>query len=487
METNKKGFTLVELLAIVIILSIIIIIVVTNGFGAFNSAKQSIITFNEKAIAEASRIFLDGVNDCDTLTISDRDELLSSQMYDNQSYSLCNDLLAALENTSVKLNVEGLIENGYVKGSDLNDKSIYNKDNVKIEAGMHDGEIEVWVSTNAFVKDDKSLASKLVGESFKNYDYTSQEVSSSEVNSGEYYTSDEWYYDEWYPSIEYSSSEYSSSEYTSSEYNRYYYHYYASEEVRPWTTSELTTREVYIPSYTNENYRKSSITSRPSSNPGELLNYNEAELVQYDEGGNRYYYYRGNVQDNYVLFNNTLFRILRINPDGSVRAIMEGEQFVSKNNMASDNHYDNLSSSNKKYLVKGDLCTDNNITSYTTYEYGYSSDESGTSREIFNYNSGTPRLNCSNSIKRYINYPSVNELLFAGASWDYNYYPSFIKANALTTANNSYVSIVYNPYGNRLQKYYGDMNHSSYIVTFSSKVKFLTGKGTKYNPYKLKL
>ena len=45
---NKKGFTLVEILATISILSLIMIIVATKGFGVFDSTKGKINNLNKE-------------------------------------------------------------------------------------------------------------------------------------------------------------------------------------------------------------------------------------------------------------------------------------------------------------------------------------------------------------------------------------------------------------------------------------------------------
>ena len=55
-KLNKKGFTLVELIATIVILALVIVIVATKGFGAFDSAKNKITTMNEESLKEFAEI-----------------------------------------------------------------------------------------------------------------------------------------------------------------------------------------------------------------------------------------------------------------------------------------------------------------------------------------------------------------------------------------------------------------------------------------------
>ena len=62
---NKKGFTLVEILAVIVVLGLIIVIVGTKGFGAFDSVKGKITDMNKKVIVEAANILATEIEHCD--------------------------------------------------------------------------------------------------------------------------------------------------------------------------------------------------------------------------------------------------------------------------------------------------------------------------------------------------------------------------------------------------------------------------------------
>ena len=64
------------------------------------------------------------------------------------------------------------------------------------------------------------------------------------------------------------------------------------------------------------------------------------------------YYYRGNVDNNYVFFNNKLWRIIRINGDDSIRIISED---IYKEEELKD-WYESLNEINKKLLVETEYC-----------------------------------------------------------------------------------------------------------------------------------
>lgn len=62
---NKKGFTLVELLAVVVVLGLIITITATKGFGAFNNVKDKIEAEDMKMIFNSLNNLLVEVESCD--------------------------------------------------------------------------------------------------------------------------------------------------------------------------------------------------------------------------------------------------------------------------------------------------------------------------------------------------------------------------------------------------------------------------------------
>ena len=59
----------------------------------------------------------------------------------------------------------------------------------------------------------------------------------------------------------------------------------------------------------------------------------EKSLSQIDDDYGISYYYRGNVKDNYVTFNNMCWRIIRIEGDGSIKLILEDQDEVCSENM----------------------------------------------------------------------------------------------------------------------------------------------------------
>ena len=92
---KKNGFTLVELLAVIVLLGLIIVIVMTNGFGVLNKAKGGINQIEEDNLIEAAKVFLVDVdndfvnsypNGCgskESFTDADGCDVLVSYLKDN--------------------------------------------------------------------------------------------------------------------------------------------------------------------------------------------------------------------------------------------------------------------------------------------------------------------------------------------------------------------------------------------------------------------
>lgn len=187
----------------------------------------------------------------------------------------------------------------------------------------------------------------------------------------------------------------------------------------------------------------------------EVATTNEGLLSTIDNKGTTYFF-RGNVNNNYVKIGDLLFRIVRINGDSTVRLILDGvlkEQYAyNSNELDDDASISSLSllsnssiltklnswietnlSSYSKYLVNGDFCTD---TSFNLNVNGIN--YSNTYERIFN--DGAPDLYCSGTVySSKVGLISVDEVVFAGAAGSkpntsYYLYNKNIPGNYLTNS-----------------------------------------------------
>ena len=110
---------------------------------------------------------------------------------------------------------------------------------------------------------------------------------------------------------------------------------------------------------------------RESKELNELTTSDEGLFISKDDNGSTYFF-RGNIKNNYVLFANRLWRIVRINGDGSVRLILdnildvysayyEGEEYSYKDSIiknAVDNFYETSLSKYSDYISTTNYCND---------------------------------------------------------------------------------------------------------------------------------
>lgn len=120
---NKKGFTLVEVLAVIVILAIIMIIVVPNVFEALNAGKNKISDIERSHIVDASeRLILEAIN-CDFYAADDVD--VFNYIFE-KNISTCSEMSNLVFSETLETTVEKLREKGY-----FNDDS--NKCNGKVK------------------------------------------------------------------------------------------------------------------------------------------------------------------------------------------------------------------------------------------------------------------------------------------------------------------------------------------------------------------
>lgn len=214
------------------------------------------------------------------------------------------------------------------------------------------------------------------------------------------------------------------------------------------------------------------------------------------------YFFRGNVNNNYVSFGDLLWRIVRINGDGTVRLVLDDVTDTISNYYPSNNlirKYDesnintylkewlqtNLSSVND-YIANSRFCSDivyNDDFTYQAYD-----------RIITN---NIPTLNClGENITSNIGLLTIDEIILAGASKtsfnrDYYLYNSNIKDSwyTMTSAKGDDKSMnmfMIDSSGNILMSLNGNLYRNVRPVINLIKNIEMTGKGTIDDPYKVK-
>lgn len=176
--------------------------------------------------------------------------------------------------------------------------------------------------------------------------------------------------------------------------------------------------------------KDNEIKKNPLTKIGEEISITDEGLIE-DSKDNNIYYFRGNVVNNYVSFANNLWRIVKINEDGTIKLILNdylGEKSnyynsddgksieerldFSKSNVEHvlNSWYQNNLNSYEKYLATIKYCVDSSVglvEGVNTYYLGYS-------RLLMDYNQEN---NClGKEYNSRIGLLTADEAVFAGAS-----------------------------------------------------------------------
>lgn len=230
----------------------------------------------------------------------------------------------------------------------------------------------------------------------------------------------------------------------------------------------------------------------------------EGLIMDIDDNGNTFYF-RGNVKNNYVNFADKIWRIVRINGDGTVKIILD--ENADKSNIYEETLSDRINSlakkSNNKTYLYLELWYQNNLKDYDKYIAlsKYCVDLTKEKDNMANYNriniSNNPTFNClGETYSSKIGTLSVDEVIYAGASINeqnqyYYLYNSNIKDSWWTmSAFKDGVEGLYfyeiSPNGEILMNSTGDVSKSIRPVINLNENIEMTGEGTLENPYKVK-
>ena len=157
---NKKGFTLVEILAVIVVLSLVITITATKGFGAFDNTKKAITEQNKKAIEEGAKVLLTEIENCD----DDLEDYKELNNVSNTNFTDCSSLKNMYKNG--KDIPFSKLKDKYIEGNDLNDENVYNDNNIKIIGSVDAGKIYVDIkfnnSNDESNKENDTLSNKIL-------------------------------------------------------------------------------------------------------------------------------------------------------------------------------------------------------------------------------------------------------------------------------------------------------------------------------------
>ena len=119
---NKKGFTLVEILAVIVILSLVIVIVSTKGFGVFDNAKSAISRENLNTLKKSANELAAQIESCDDDVdneLWEGDNSLANLNGISNDKKDCSGLKEKMSsNECISVTVGYLIENNYLSDND---------------------------------------------------------------------------------------------------------------------------------------------------------------------------------------------------------------------------------------------------------------------------------------------------------------------------------------------------------------------------------
>lgn len=240
-------------------------------------------------------------------------------------------------------------------------------------------------------------------------------------------------------------------------------------------------------------------------------------LYKQEENGIINYYFRGNTANNYVVFGDMIWRIVRINPDYSVRLVLQDTiGYTEYSSFSNSKDYTGL-----KY-VYNDVLIDNNINTYLldwyteniinqgldkyVYTSAFCNDSSNTIQNYQTYFNGVKRLvnnrepsllcektteDFGGELKSKIGLLSADEIVLAGGSSSLN------NSNFYLYNGTEFATLTPYEYSN-YHAYifsYGETLHSSLtstslgvrpVISLDPTIT-VTGTGTFENPYKIEL
>lgn len=319
---NKRGFTLVELLAVIAILAILVIIALPNIMGLYNSAMKNSFAVDVNSMVKGTKelYMRRELSNQKTNEISSEGEIqLDGYASDRYTYTFKLDSSGNVTSLNVSngkycVNIENYKKSVTVDditecGSEQNGG---NATEIKIADKILNDNIPQ-SDNNIDLKKASFVVNSYISKKEDKQTYTIKD----DVN---YVFGNEYAFDGANYNITSESELYGQ---LSSEYKYFCENNYYCKEM--YEIESINANEAVVYKYVivpNEYYEN-----------GKGLYYTTRE-------DDRYYYYRGNVKNNYINFFDIEWRIVRINPDKSIRIMMSDSITSGKfNNSSEDSKY----------------------------------------------------------------------------------------------------------------------------------------------------
>lgn len=233
----------------------------------------------------------------------------------------------------------------------------------------------------------------------------------------------------------------------------------------------------------------------------EIATTNEGLIMDIDDQGNAYYF-RGNVNNNYISFADKLWRIVKINGDGTVKLILDNAELDSniyenisvddfENTILVDNNFKVLE--NLKYWYNENLKNYDSYIAYSNLCTDMTKEGDVYSNSFRNTISYNPTFNCLGEKKlSKIMTLTVDEVLYAGGkvneeNKNYYLYNSEINQSwwtvsiAVKDENIKFFEVKENGLVNS-EAYANETKKVRPVINLKENTE-ITGKGTKENPY----
>lgn len=251
--------------------------------------------------------------------------------------------------------------------------------------------------------------------------------------------------------------------------------------------------------------KNNKVKEKAITNLGEVSATSNEGLIEDVDDYGLTYYFRGNVENNYVMFANLMWRIVRINGDGTVKLVLDTitddliefndnienyEDFQNTNiNKTLLSYYDHYLSSFDTYVAKAKFCQEIEYTAnenekiYNSY-----------SRLIVNK---IPTFNClGEKYSGKIGLMTADEVVFAGANFsdENNVYYLFNEeienvwwtSTLAKASDSSFYPFVVTEKGIVNDETSGNLYRGLRPVININKKVVVNGKGTQDEPYEIK-
>ena len=114
-KLNQKGFTLVEVIATVVIITVLTIVVIPSVFSSLNASKEKSYEIMVANIITASKELYEEVYSNELLGVAD-----TSVLYQYNTNGNTNEIITIASNT-ITTNLQTLVSNGFLSGSNNED------------------------------------------------------------------------------------------------------------------------------------------------------------------------------------------------------------------------------------------------------------------------------------------------------------------------------------------------------------------------------